>query len=231
MENLSPIIKFLQFVDGNEEIWNNYYPPIPKGTIVVYEKDDDIWMKLGNGQQQFQDLPVFMKFSRIEGASLIYYFDPEILEDSSINKLLFLDNDKKTKVTDITYDDILNLLVLIDPNSINALVSKPIIIGQKIKKIGTDIVLKASESRSVYSKIGIKIQKYIWTLPDNSEAEGEEIVYSIPNDISMIGFNILFRCKAIDDLGNESPEAFFEVYLSDMENGPVITDYEWEENN
>lgn len=216
------IIRFFQYGEGDEDLWNLYQTPIPLGTMVIAKEVgvDDLVFKLGTGTLKYNELPEFMRFSLFNELYKINKFKDLLAGD--INHLLFINANKDIESSSVTKDDLEDFVNQIATLTLKTAVTPPIITGQSIIQYGTSLTLYA-ESVSAYKYSGIKITRYIWELPDDSITEGENITYEIANDFGLVGTTILFRCKAIDSLDNESDWSELEVSIETYSNPLIIS--------
>jgi hypothetical protein len=214
------IIKFFQYGHGDEDLWNLYQKIIPLGTMVIAKEvnSDDLIFKLGDGEHKYNELSEFMRFSLFQQAFKIDRFSE--LDASDIGNLLYLDSNKKIVSSTITKDELLDFVDQISQITLKTAVTPPIITGQTRIKYGVDLNLKA-EALSAFRYTGIKVANYIWGLPNGSVTEGADITYSIPDDFGLVGDIFTFKCKAVDEIGNESDYSEFDVLIDSVSNSLI----------
>jgi len=216
------IIQFLQYGEGDEDLWNLYQTIIPLGVMVIAKEVDttDLIFKLGVGDKKYNELPEFMRFSLFEELYKINRF--KNLTASDIGHLLFINTNKEVERSDILKTDLEAFMEAISLLTLKTAVTRPIITGQKDIRYGDSMTLYA-KSLSAYRYSGIKVDRYVWQLPDESITEGDDITYAIPNDFGLVGTTTMFKCKAIDVLDNESDWEEFEVNIESYSNPLVVS--------
>jgi len=112
---------------------------------------------------------------------------------------------------------------------VSGTVTKPNVSGPTSSKYGKDITLNASGSVTAFADNGAVIQDYYWTLPDNTTTTGNSITYNIPNDDSLVGQTLTFKCYAKDTLGNKSQTVEHSVEIT-AGGAPDIDNIEWSES-
>jgi len=214
------IIKFFQYGNGDETLWNLYQKIIPLGTMVIAKStaSDDLIFKLGDGNHKYNELSEFMRFNLFIQTYKINRFSE--LSTLDINRLLFINSNKKIESSSITKIELENFIDQLSQITLKTAISPPIITGQSRVRYGTSFNLKA-ESLSAFAYSGVKINEYIWNLPDGSIASGESISYTIADDFGLIGSTITFKCKAIDELGNESKYSEYDVLIDSVSNSLI----------
>jgi len=103
-----------------------------------------------------------------------------------------------------------------------SLLNAPTIFGPQKKTYGTTISLMG-DSVTPFKELGVNITEYKWVLPDMTIVTNKTITYDIPNDPDLIGDNLLFKCKAIDNLNNESDWTLFSVLIASDDNPAVVS--------
>jgi len=92
-------------------------------------------------------------------------------------------------------------------------VTIPTIFGPNGGKYDTTITLTAIGSLTAYKDNKAVIDHYEWQLPNGTTVTGDSIDYVMPGS-EHVGETLIFKCRAVDNLGNVSPWVNFTVEVS-----------------
>lgn len=218
---MESIIRSLQYYNGTTELWDSYYKIIPKGTMVISkdEANDDYILKLGNGIHTYKNLSEFLRMSSFVNLHNLKKFS--FLSGSDVNRLLYYNGDI-IESTSFTITELITLFNILSTQlTIKTCVTKPIITAKESVRYNTTFTLYA-KSISAYGHSGIKIDQYVWELPDLTYTDGDSIEYIIPNEPGLVGTTLDFRCRAIDQLENMSDWSEFEILVVNTSSNPVV---------